>query len=243
MKSSQELSIQSKTVDFTWASLQTIMLCSEVTVDKKEMQDFLDAIVDEIHISDSDSDFDMKMSTDMKSHSSTKEFGHQTKTTAGHYSTQLPKIRVSASFNDEMEQYLFGYGEDYGGPSSVNIISSSQQESKENKSESDINSVEVQTSLDSSINELPGDDAITDSKLPSEKESVFDQVQRLQASIEQHDNLTKKVCTIFKEALFNNSNSSIYRHHRKGGTTEYSAKNKTCLLVCVFSCSFNTTNY
>ncbi len=163
---------------------------------KKEVQEYLDAIVDEIRISDSDSEFNFEKVNDKKLHVP-KEFGHQLNVPSqghtGHsLSTQLPKISVTTSLNGEMEQYLFGYGEDYGGPSSVNILPGSRRKAKENGND-DINSVEVQTSLDSSANEYTDDDMTADTKLPTEKESVFDQVQRLQASIEQHDMPNKKV--------------------------------------------------
>lgn len=109
--------------------------------------------------------------------------------------TQLRKLSVS---NSEMEQYLFGYGENYGQLSSDSILEESKSKSKVmpagNANDDDINSVGVLTSLGSSQSDLHRNDEIAiDIQLPTELESLTDQVRRLRTSIEKQEKTTNKV--------------------------------------------------
>lgn len=106
-------------------------------------------------------------------------------------SLPVPRISVSKALNHDMEHYLFGYGENYGHLSSSNILPDEAQKGVE----SDLNSIEVHTSLDSSQSELEHSDhqAPVEMQLPIEVESVFDQVQRFHSSMEQDEIPTHKV--------------------------------------------------
>ena len=110
-----------------------------------------------------------------------------------HVSSPVPKISVTKALNDDMEHYLFGYGENYGQLSSSNILPDELQTQR--RVESDLNSIEVHTSLDSSQSELEHNDhqAPMEMQLPTEVESVFDQVQRFHSSMEQNEFSTHKV--------------------------------------------------
>lgn len=104
-----------------------------------------------------------------------------------------------------MEQYLIGYGENYGALSSTNILHQAEklepdpsQDSKfEVEVNSDVNSVAVHTSLGSSHTDIGNLDHDTiNLQLPSEVESISDQVRRLHLSIEAHDSISQVVSCI-----------------------------------------------
>lgn len=161
------------------------MYCREISADV-DVQDYLDALVDEFRILENESEYDVQEETNTTVNPSSA---------VGSESTPLPKMSVSKAFNTEMEHYLFGYGENYGQlSSSSNILpDGSHDHSKVDVAYDDLNSVEVQTSLDSSQSGSHFDDHISrDVQLPVEVESVFDQVQRFHSSMEQ-DEVHKKV--------------------------------------------------
>lgn len=109
--------------------------------------------------------------------------------------SNIPRLRVSSSFDTEMEQYLFGYGDDYGQLSSANTL---ERPLEESKAENACDSIEVHTSLGSSRSSLPMDDTNTPGlQLPTEEESILDQVNRFHSSME--DEPTTKVCTAWTE--------------------------------------------
>ena len=145
-----------------------------------EVQEYLDALVDNIHISDGESEQNFQK----------KNIPSLTISPPPTISN-IPKLRVSESFDTEMEQYLFGYGDDYGQLSSANII---ERPLEENKAANAHDSIEVHTSLGSSHSSLPIDDTNTPGlQLPIEEESILDQVNRFHSSME--DEPTTKVWT------------------------------------------------
>lgn len=145
--------------------------------------------MDEFKALQNESEYDLQENAD---NPSSKDEPHESNTgnepSAGNQ--VVPKISVTKAFNNEMEQYLFGYGENYGQSSSTNI------ETDKDVLYDDHNSVEVHTSLDSSQSEaLSDDDKPVDMHLPKEVESVYDQVQRFHSSIEQNEQSTQQVCS------------------------------------------------
>lgn len=152
-----------------------------------DVQEYLDAIVDEFRMLENESEYDIqqpKHNTEAEEHE------------VNNVSSAGPKISVSKAFNNEMEHYLFGYGENYGELSSSHILpdESVDTQRRVESVHDDINSVEVHTSLDSSQSaEHIDNHAPIEMKLPVEVESVFDQVQRFHSSMEQNEISTHKV--------------------------------------------------
>ena len=101
-----------------------------------------------------------------------------------------PRARLSNSFDAELDQYLFGYGDDYGQLSSANVLD--QRKSKIMEDEGVRDSVEVNTSLGSENSDAQADHH-SDPQLPSEEESVLDQVKRFHSSMEE-DTPPHNVC-------------------------------------------------
>ena len=131
-----------------------------------KVQEYLDTIVDEFQTLENADEFE--------------------DTPPNNGSTPLPTISVSRAFDNEIEQYLFGYGENYGTLSSPDVESPRAQQNYD-----DLNSVEVNTSLDTSQSKEDTDS--DDLQLPREVESIHDQIQRFQASIEQNKEPAQKV--------------------------------------------------
>ncbi len=101
-------------------------------------------------------------------------------------SSEHEKEDADSSFKD-MEQYLVGYGDNYG-QSSTRMPESIMPKLPGNDSDED-NSIKVHTSLNSSHSDVFTSD-IEDSKaqiLPTAVESFTDQIERLQMSIKEYD--------------------------------------------------------
>lgn len=144
-----------------------------VTLLFSKVQEYLDAIVDEFQTLENAGEFE-DTGKPLPPNNESSKF------------TPLPKISVSRAFDNEIEQYLFGYGENYGKLSSPAVESPMAQQSYD-----DLNSVEVNTSLDTS--QTKEDTDSDDLQLPREVESIHDQIQRFQASIEQNKEPAQKV--------------------------------------------------
>ena len=175
-----------------------------------EVQEYLDALVDEIHISDDESEHPL-------SESRVPEIVVAPPLDSN---TQLPKM---SRFSTDMEQYLFGYGEDYGQLSSANIIVEEPQSKNNLDKTEDTNSIEVLTSLGSTHSHPHDDtdDITLDVHLPTEEESVSEQVKRFQSSMEQ-ENITNHVmcnehlCTVFYlSCLCRNQRNGLIDFSRK----------------------------
>jgi hypothetical protein len=135
-----------------------------------DVQEYLDAIVDEFRTFENESEYDMKENE-----------------TAEHHA--LPRISVSKAFDDDMQHYLVGYGENYGQLSASHILPDETRAPQREPIYDDLNSVEVHTSLGSSQSEEQADEhEPVAMQLPVE--SVFDQVQRFRSSMKQ-DEVTK----------------------------------------------------
>ena len=98
----------------------------------------------------------------------------------------------------EIEQYLEGYGgDDYGAlsstsieksPSKVRTSSKTRNPHKDSSHAEEFNSVDVHTSLGSSNDKISHEDVDKATlELPSDEESVSDQIQRFQLSIQEKD--------------------------------------------------------
>lgn len=160
-----------------------LLLCRQVPSDV-EVQEYLDAIVDEFCLLENESEYDTHEDASL-----------EVNPTLRNESTATPKISVTRAFNNEMEHYLFGYGENYGQLSTSNILpDESHGDRKAKPAYDDLNSVEVHTSLDSSQSDIhTNDHEHADMQLPTEVESVFDQVQRFHSSMEEDEKSTRKV--------------------------------------------------
>lgn len=158
--------------------------------------EYLDAIMDEFRILENESQYNLQENADYTSNASADDNLHvsQSKPSA---SPPLPRINVTKALNqDEFDQYLFGYGEDYGGQSGE----LPQRKSAEGRNDltgndwDDMNSVDVHTSLESSQSDThSGSNKATHRALPMEVESIYDQVQRFHLSMENNEKPTSKV--------------------------------------------------
>ena len=169
------------------------------------IQEFLDAIVDEIHLCAEEINGTTPL--EGRPHNDTAQTKFPNPARNSRSSTGIPNIIISAeyssahphkkyvksNFSDDMEQYLIGYGEDYGQVSSSNLLGDQEPHNKTDVNiDDDVDSVAVLTSLGSSQTDAHNSVAKNDS-LPTEIESVSDQVRRLHMSIEAHKNTSPKV--------------------------------------------------
>ena len=146
-----------------------------------DVQEYLDAIVDEFRTLENESQYNLQENTNIPSDANADSKAPPL----------LPRISVTKAFNNEMEQYLYGYGENYGQLSSPDLLTDG---GLNQSGHDDLHSVEVHTSLNSSQSGLDiGNDKPVDMNLPREVESVYDQVQRFHSSMEQEEKTTHKV--------------------------------------------------
>lgn len=178
-----------------------------------QVQNFLNAIVDEIEIINEENNALELKDEHLKS--------DQQENTSHHLVTVPPivvtaevspsntqssspkKVTPTTFFNNDMDQYLVGYGENYG-ESSTNIQENSgtghravdRKDDLIESSHEDVNSTAVLTSLGSSHGDeldVISRDGGNTMNLPTEVESLSDQVQRLHDSIQAQEIVTDKV--------------------------------------------------
>lgn len=162
-----------------------------------EVHEFLDAIVDEIRITDDENEDNLNSQS--KTHAKTPTASEKNQSmnvpivvVEPTEPPRIPRLSVSNHFNNEIQQYLYGYGDNYGEQSS-NDLEQADNKTKQRFKEIDMNSVEVLTSLNSSQSDGHDDDSMgEDPQLPMEVESLLDGVQRMHSSLE-HEKPIEKV--------------------------------------------------
>ena len=161
-----------------------------------EVMEYLDAIMDEFRILESDSQYDLQGSIEHTTNAGipSPDDSLRVPQSKPSTSTPVPRISVTKALNqDEFDQYLLGYGENYGAQSGE-LPQSGMPEGRNNPTGNnwdDMNSVDVHTSLGSSQSDLDqhsDSNKATHRELPMEIESIYDQVQRFHLSMESNEN-------------------------------------------------------